>query len=234
MVIAIDHVPFAEMRREHRAGFDLDGVRGVRRALLTPQGSVHERTPFIPSRAGVVRAALGELHEVTVQGAAERDVQHLASATHGEQRYAAPDSQPCVVELDVVEVRLAGKVVRVRLRAAVSPRLDVPAAREHQPVETFDQLDPILGSLVVGQKHRERPGGEERPPVPEPVVVAVVGEPLRDPDDRSRAHAQCPAGFSQPSSVAGCQSVPTVSEPSTHGPSLGWGNFACCTFSWMP
>src|SRR5579862_3614982 len=34
------------------------------------------------------------------------------------------------------------------------------------------------------------------------------------------------SGGSQPSSTGGVQLVPTVSEPSTQGPSLGCGNFA--------
>ena len=45
---------------------------------------------------------------------------------------------------------------------------------------------------------------------------------------------QCPAGRSQPSSTGGFQSVPTVFEPSTQGPSSGCGNFVCCSFSWIP
>jgi hypothetical protein len=47
------------------------------------------------------------------------------------------------------------------------------------------------------------------------------------------AGAQC-GGGSQPSSTGGRHSVPTVREPATHEPSSGWGNFVCCSLSWMP
>jgi hypothetical protein len=182
----------------------------------------------------MIGPCLGEFLEIAVERAAERDVQHLAPAADREQREARLDGRARVVQLDLVEVWLAGQVLRVWFQPAVPPGLDVPAAREHEPVEPAEQLDAVLGPLVIRQQHGERPGGEQRPPVPEPVVVAVVGEALRDADDRSVTHAQCPAGFSQPSSVAGRQSAPTVSDPATHGPSSGCGNFACCAFSWMP
>ena len=41
-------------------------------------------------------------------------------------------------------------------------------------------------------------------------------------------------GGSQPSRTDGFQSVPTVLESSTQGPSSGWGNFVCFSLSWMP
>ena len=42
------------------------------------------------------------------------------------------------------------------------------------------------------------------------------------------------SGGSQPSSTAGFQSLPTVFESATQGPSSGCGNLACCSLSWMP
>jgi hypothetical protein len=49
-----------------------------------------------------------------------------------------------------------------------------------------------------------------------------------------RPQAQWPSGGSQPSCTGGCQSAPTVREPSTHGPSSGCGNLACFSLSWIP
>ncbi len=45
---------------------------------------------------------------------------------------------------------------------------------------------------------------------------------------------QCPPGRSQPSSAGGRQSVPTVRESSTQGPSSGWGNLQWISLSWIP
>ena len=56
---------------------------------------------------------------------------------------------------------------------------------------------------------------------------------------RQRAQAaalqmtQC-SGASQPSSTGARQSVPTVGDPSTHGPSSGCGNFVCVRLSTIP
>lgn len=57
--------------------------------------------------------------------------------------------------------------------------------------------------------------------------VKAVGEPRAS----VLSGGQWPAGFSQPSRTGARQSVPTVFEPSTQGPSSGWANFACCSFS---
>jgi hypothetical protein len=136
VVVAVDHVPLAEMRREHRSRFDLDGVRRMRRAFAPPERRVDEGAPLVPLRAGVVRAPLGELLQVAVQRAAERHVQDLASAADREQRETRLDGRPRVVQLDLVEVGLARQVLRVRVLATVPPGLDVAAAREHEPVQT--------------------------------------------------------------------------------------------------
>ena len=45
---------------------------------------------------------------------------------------------------------------------------------------------------------------------------------------------QCPLGRSHPSSTGGRQSVPTVREPSTQGPSSGWGNLQWISLSRIP
>ena len=68
------------------------------------------------------------------------------------------------------------------------------------------------------------PGGDPRPPP----GCGVWGT------ERGCSPSQCPAGRSQPSRTGGAQSVPTVRESSTQGPSSGWGNLQWISFSWIP
>jgi hypothetical protein len=66
----------------------------------------------------------------------------------------------------------------VRDLPAVAPGLHVPAAGEDDPVDALEQLLAVFLKFEVGKEHRQAAPGEHSSAAPEPVVVAVVGEPL--------------------------------------------------------
>ena len=105
-----------------------------------------------------------------------------------------------------------------------------PIARD----AAHDQAEPGLGVRL----QRRRPAARRRGPAQSAHRRARDGV-LQRLRGRQRAPAaalpltQC-RGASQPSSTGARQSVPTVREPSTHGPSSGCENFVCARLSTIP
>ena len=193
MVIAVDDGVLPEVRAEERIRLDVDRVRRMRGGLAPVEGRRHQLAPFVPLRPGVIGAAFGELLEVAVQAAPERHVEDLAPPADREQGDAAVDRESRVRQLDLVQERRGVTLETVRIRATVPVGLDVPPAGQHEGVHPLHERDPVVLVLVVRQEDGQRPGSEQRPAVPEPVVVAVVGEALRDRDDRALlAHVRVP------------------------------------------
>jgi hypothetical protein len=133
----------------------------------------------------VIRTAARELVEVSVERAPERDVQDLAASAHAEDGHLVLHGEQRVGEIDLVQVGLPGQVLRVRFLATVAPGLDVSPPSQDQAVDALDQFDPVLLPFVEREEDGQGAGCEQRAPVPVAVVVAVVGEPLGDRDERA-------------------------------------------------
>lgn len=99
------------------------------------------------------------------------------------------------------------------------------AARRGRGPRTGPRLPPGAArrgtSRPRGRAHRRRRRRRARGARP---AVGSAGPPRR----------QWPNGFSQPSRTGGAQSVPTVCDPSTQGPSSGCGNLQWISLSSIP
>jgi hypothetical protein len=86
----------------------------------------------------VIRTTAGELVEVPVERAPERDVQDLAPSAHAEDGHLPLHGEKRVGEIDLVQVGLPGQMLRVRFLAAVAPGLDIATPGQDQAVDALD------------------------------------------------------------------------------------------------
>ena len=91
-------------------------------------------------------------------------------------------------------------MLRMRVLTAVAPSLDVASAGQDQTVDPLYQVDPILLPFVIGEEDGEGARCEQRAPVPVSVVVTVVGEALRDRDQRAADQVRTPTVVSNQAS----------------------------------
>ena len=190
VVIAVDLVALPEVGGEERPRLHVDGMAGVRRTLGPLERRGDQGSPLVPLGAGMIRTTLRELLEVSVKGATEGNVQDLTAPAHTEDGHLFLHREQRVRQVDLVQERLPRQVLRMGLLASVAPRLDVPSPGEDEAVDPLDQRNPVLLPFVVREEDGKGARCQQRAPVPVAVVVAVVGEPLRDRDQRASFRAQ--------------------------------------------
>ena len=117
--------------------------------------------PVTPGLVGVVDGTRPLARKVPIQRAAERDVEDLDAATNAQHR------QPALArrgdEGDLERVPRVVRILELRVRpGAVARRLDIPAAREHQPGEVGE--DGGCAIRVERRRHdkRHEAGARER------------------------------------------------------------------------
>jgi hypothetical protein len=200
VVVAVDLVALSQVRGEERPRLHVDGMARVGRTLYPLERCRDQGPPLVPLGTGMIRTTLRELLEVSVKRPTESDVQDLAAPAHAQDGELVLDREQRVGDVDLIEVGLPGQMLRMRVLTAVSPGLDVASAGQDQTVDPLYQVDPILLPFVIREEDGEGARCEQRAPVPVSVVVAVVGEALRDRDQRAADQVRTPTVVSNQAS----------------------------------
>jgi hypothetical protein len=141
----------------------------------------------------------GQVRQVGVERAAERDVHDLHPATDAEGRQPHPVGRQEQLDLELVAIVLDPVEAAVAGIAAVSGRIDVAAAHEEEPIEGFEELLE-RAVLAGGDDRRPGSGAAEAFDVRAGDAVSAVGpagdtivsEVVRDDrDERAVGHDRC-------------------------------------------
>ena len=159
---------------------DDDLVGGCSSGGPVPRRAITHLLPDVPVATAMAVRGGGQHAVVGMERSAERDVDHLHAPADPEHRDAGRDRLPGERQLGLVAHRRVCGRSRV-VATAEALRLDVAATREHKPVEPRKQR---CRSLRVGQDHRDAAEVLDRDAECDPEVVAVVGEPTRDTNQR--------------------------------------------------
>ena len=126
---------------------------------------------------GPARRERDVLHE----RAAERDVDHLAAAAHAEQGPLALECALHELELELVAMRV-GRAERLVRLLAVTVRVDVPSAADHDRVDEVERV--VEDGVEAAERERDPAGERDRSLEADALVVAEVVVADREADHR--------------------------------------------------
>ena len=97
-----------------------------------------------------------QVGKVLNEGATQRDVHHLHAPADAEHGHPAIEGATDEAHLEAIALGPRGAGLRVPLRA-VGGRVDVGAARKHQPLDSVEQrVGRLLRGVVGRQQERKR------------------------------------------------------------------------------
>ena len=155
MVVAVDVGAQTEMIGQQRARRDVDRMRRMGRPGLIGERGRDQGSPLLPPGARMICPTGRELVEVTVERAAEGDVEDLAAPADAQDRHRLLHRHPRIVQLDLVQLPCGRQLSRVGIEATVPGRVDVATARQHQAVGSRDRLASVRRIVEVGKQDGE-------------------------------------------------------------------------------